>query len=152
VRRQEQRDSKRLRKRLVGGAGDYSLRRGDADLLVFCFAKPKDAEAFCERFGREHLPETQRRIALGEKRPRSYAAAGIVDAAGELKIHRAAFAAALLCVVVHQSESRLELLWKVVQTRLGHSTVTITADVHGHPFPRTDDGSELAQTELKLLG
>ena len=34
----------------------YSLRRGDADyLVVFCFAKPEDAQMFCERFGGERL-------------------------------------------------------------------------------------------------
>ena len=38
----------------------YSLRRGDADyVVVFCLAKPEDAQA-CERFGGEWFPRSRR--------------------------------------------------------------------------------------------
>lgn len=46
----------------------------------------------------------------------------------------------------------LGLPLKVVQERMGHSTITITADTYGHLFPRGDDAEELAAAERALLG
>jgi integrase len=40
---------------------------------------------------------------------------------------------------------------KVVQERLGHSTIAMTLDVYGHLFPRGDDADELAAAERALL-
>jgi integrase len=45
----------------------------------------------------------------------------------------------------------LELPAKVVQERLGHSSIMMTMDVYGHLFPRGDDSEELAEAELSLL-
>jgi integrase len=46
----------------------------------------------------------------------------------------------------------LELPAKVVQERLGHSSITVTLDTYGHLFPRGDDQAELAAAEKALLG
>jgi integrase len=50
-----------------------------------------------------------------------------------------------------QEDGGLGLTPKLVQERLGHSTIGMTLDVYGHLFPRGDDGSELAAAEKSLL-
>jgi integrase len=45
----------------------------------------------------------------------------------------------------------LELPLKVVQARMGHSTIAMTADVYGRLFPRGDDSAELAAAEKFLV-
>jgi integrase len=45
----------------------------------------------------------------------------------------------------------LELPLKMVQERLGHSTLALTADVYGHLFPSGDDGTELKEAERFFL-
>jgi integrase len=50
-----------------------------------------------------------------------------------------------------RSAGGLELSPKVVQERMGHSTIMMTLDVYGHLFPRQDDSEELAAAERSLL-
>lgn len=50
-----------------------------------------------------------------------------------------------------RADGGLELPAKVVQERLGHSSIIMTMDTYGHLFPRTDDGAELAEAEKALL-
>jgi len=50
-----------------------------------------------------------------------------------------------------RQDGGLELPIKLVQERLGHSTIVMTSDVYGHLFPRGDDGGELAAAERALL-
>jgi integrase len=50
-----------------------------------------------------------------------------------------------------RAEGGLELPAKVVQERLGHSSIMMTMDVYGHLFPRSDDSEELAEAERSLL-
>jgi integrase len=50
-----------------------------------------------------------------------------------------------------RADGGLELPAKVVQERLGHSSIVMTMDVYGHLFPRGDDSEELAAAEKSLL-
>ncbi|MBB4003239.1 tyrosine-type recombinase/integrase [Aurantimonas endophytica] len=55
-------------------------------------------------------------------------------------------------LINRKEDGGLALPPKVVQERLGHSTITMTMDTYGHLFPRGDDADELAAAELALLG
>jgi integrase len=50
-----------------------------------------------------------------------------------------------------RADGGLELPLKVVQARLGHASISMTADTYGHLFPRGDDGVELAAAERAFL-
>jgi len=39
----------------------------------------------------------------------------------------------------------------VLQERLGHSTINLTADVYGRLFPSANDGAELKEAEKFVL-
>lgn len=51
-----------------------------------------------------------------------------------------------------REDGGLALPPKLVQERLGHSSITLTMDTYGHLFPRQNDAEELASAEAALLG
>lgn len=50
-----------------------------------------------------------------------------------------------------KADGGLELPMKVVQHRLGHSSISVTADTYSHLFPRADDNKELTAAASLLL-
>jgi integrase len=81
-------------------------------------------------------------------------AAGVVDGDGEAKykgLHALRHFYASWCIN-RRVDGGLELPLKVVQARLGHASIQMTADTYGHLFPRSDDGSELAAAERAFFG
>ena len=80
-------------------------------------------------------------------------AAGVVDAHGKAKytgLHALRHFYASWCIN-RRVDGGLELPLKLVQARLGHASITMTADRYGHLFPRGDDGAELAAAEKAFL-
>jgi integrase len=80
-------------------------------------------------------------------------AAGVVTSVGRAKytgLHSLRHFYASWCIN-RRVDGGLELPLKIVQARLGHASVQMTADTYGHLFPRGDDGAELAAAERSLL-
>jgi integrase len=76
-------------------------------------------------------------------------AAGLVTKDGKPKytgLHALRHFYASWCIN-RRVDGGLELPLKVVQARLGHAAIGMTADTYGHLFPRGDDGVELAAAE-----
>ena len=79
--------------------------------------------------------------------------AGLVDAKDKAKytgLHALRHFYASWCIN-RRVDGGLELPLKVVQARLGHASIQMTADTYGHLFPRGDDGAELAAAERAFL-
>lgn len=78
--------------------------------------------------------------------------AGVVDENGKAKysgLHFLRHFFASWCIN-RRTDRGLELPLKLVQERMGHSTIQMTADRYGHLFPRGDDHEELAAAESLL--
>lgn len=79
--------------------------------------------------------------------------ARVVDANGRAKypgLHCLRHFYASWCIN-RKEDGGLGLPPKVVQERLGHSSIMMTMDVYGHLFPRGDDAEELATAQNALL-
>jgi integrase len=79
--------------------------------------------------------------------------AGIVDTNGQPKytgLHALRHFYTSWCIN-RRVDGGLELPLKIVQARLGHASIQMTADRYGHLFPRGDDGAELAAAERAFL-
>jgi integrase len=82
----------------------------------------------------------------------------VVDAAGE-PVRKPKFSGfhslrhfyASWCIN-RRADGGLELPAKVVQERLGHSSIVMTLDVYGHLFPRGDVTAELAAADRQFFG
>jgi integrase len=80
-------------------------------------------------------------------------AAGVTDGSGSAKytgLHALRHFYASWCIN-RRKDNGQELPLKVVQARLGHASIMMTADTYGHLFPSGDDGGELAAAERSLL-
>jgi integrase len=97
-------------------------------------------------------PLTHNSIIRGSWHP-AQIRAGLVTADGQPKypgVHalRHFFAS---WSINRKADGGLELPIKVVQGRLGHASIKMTADTYGHLFPRGDDAAELAAAEKAFL-
>lgn len=54
-------------------------------------------------------------------------------------------------LINRKEDGGLGLLPKVVQTRLGHSSIQMTLDVYGHLFPKGDDATEMDAAAALIL-
>jgi integrase len=79
--------------------------------------------------------------------------AGVVSKNGSAKysgLHALRHFYASWCIN-RRADGGLELPIKVVQGRLGHAGIQITADRYGHLFPRSDDSAELQAAERAFM-
>jgi integrase len=79
--------------------------------------------------------------------------AGVITKSGKAKypgLHSLRHFYASWCIN-RRVDGGLELPLKLVQARLGHASIQMTADRYGHLFPSTDDGAELAAAEKALV-
>jgi integrase len=89
-------------------------------------------------------------IAMRGLIPAQLDAGVTVDGKAKYSMHALRHFFASWCINRRQ-DGGLELPAKIVQERLGHSTIGMTMDIYGHLFPRTDDSAELASAAAYLF-
>ena len=87
----------------------------------------------------ESLPNIWARIL----EPAQIAAGVVIKGKAKYGMHALRHFYASWCIN-QKKDGGLELPPKTVQTRLGHSSITMTFDRYGHLFPTGDDGKEMA--------
>jgi integrase len=98
-------------------------------------------------------PTTHNTIIRGSWHP-AQIAAGLVAVDGKLPKYPGLHALRHFYAswsINRKADGGLELPIKVVQGRLGHASIKMTADTYGHLFPRGDDAAELAAAERAFL-
>jgi integrase len=115
---------------------------------------PKSSRFDCVKLDRDIATESRRANIVVRGLAPAQVAAGVVTKGGKAKytgLHSLRHFYASWCIN-RKEDGGLGLPLKVVQHRLGHSTIQMTADTYGHLFPSGDDGAELAAAERALLG
>lgn len=136
---------------VIGRDGDGKPVREDAKASHLIFANGNgNVESLANIINRGLAPV---QLAAGVSRP-----TGTTDAEGKpvlaakyTGMHALRHFYASWCINRPQ-DGGLGLPLKVVQERMGHGSVTMTAGVYGHLFPRGDDADETAAAERSLLG
>jgi integrase len=123
---------------VVNALKEHRLRQGDRSSTVFA-NQDGDPRTHTNLINKGLIPAMVR--------------AGVVDGDGKAKysgLHSLRhFYASWL--INRKEDGGLGLPPKMVQERLGHSSIVMTMDTYGHLFPRADDGGELADAANALL-
>ena len=116
-------------------------------------------EAGLPKGRRSRFPDLDRRIEYHKNMLRSIGsvmrAAGVMTkesrTAAKYALHAFRHFFASWCINPKERGGR-QLTPKVVQTLMGHSSITITLDIYGHLFPSGSDRAELEASSKALLG
>ena len=145
-----------IQKKAISGVTQDAASRIDGaavqSQLEMLFDEPLTEKSFVDHVSRwmeEEAPHPEHLKIASD-----YAAWAALSPAGRAKypgLHALRHFYASWCIN-RRVDGGLELPLKIVQTRMGHASVKLTADTYSHLFPRGDDGAELAAAERAFLG